>query len=157
MVLKQIRPIFYETYIAVIRNSIGTNLFRNFYAKIDGKKIDITKNGIFSCAFFVSSILLLFKLIRKIHGTVKETVRDFKKSNWKRIKKPKVGSILVWEAIDFGKGDFHKHIGFYIGSNKAISNSSKLRKPVIHHWTFGTKNKRPKRKIEAIYWNKKLN
>ncbi|MCX6813984.1 MAG: hypothetical protein NT078_02130 [Candidatus Azambacteria bacterium] len=116
------------------------------------------KNGGLSCARFVSSLLYLFKLIKDMHATVNGIVKDLKQSGWKKIKKPKIGSILVWEKIDFGNKDFHKHIGFYIGNNKAISTSSpKKGQPVIHHWTYGIKRNKPVRKVEAIFWNKKLN
>lgn len=140
-----------ETYLAVIKNSIGSKLFRNFYAKVNGKKTDILRNGELSCAFYVSSILLLFRLIKTGHATVDSTVRDLKQSGWKNIKKPKIGSIIVWKKISFGNKDSHKHIGFFIGNNKAISNISKLGYPREHHWTFGSK-----RKVELILWNKKL-
>ena len=153
---EKVIPILFDTYIAVIKNSVGSKIFRNSYAKINNKKTDILQNGNLSCAFFISSILVLFKLIKEIHGTVDETVRDLEQSGWQKITKPKIGSVIVWEKIDFGNKDFHKHIGFYIGNNKAISNSSKWKYPTIHRWTYGIKENRPVRKIEAIFWNKKL-
>ena len=154
---EKVIPILFDTYIAVIKNSVGSKIFRNFYAKVDGKKTDIMKNGVYSCAFFVSSLLYLFKLLKDIHGTVGGTVRDLKHSGWKKIKKPKVGSVLVWESIDCGNNEFHKHIGFYIGNKKAISNSEKLKSPAMHHWTFGINKNNSVRRIESIFWNKKLN
>ncbi|MDO8743301.1 MAG: hypothetical protein Q7J30_01975 [Candidatus Azambacteria bacterium] len=157
MKTQKVIPILFDTYIAVIKNGVGSKMFRNVYAKVDGKKTDIMKNGDVSCAFFASSILVLFKLIKEIHGTVDGTARDLGQSGWKKIKQPKIGSVIVWEKKDFGKKDFHKHIGFYMGNNKAIStNSSKNGQPAIHHWTYGIKNKKPGRNIESIYWNKKL-
>ena len=139
-----------DIYLAVIKNSIDSKLFRNLYANVNGKRIDITANGGLSCAFYVSSILLLFKFIKEGHATVDSTVKDLKQSGWKKIKKPKIGSIIVWGKM-VGKNGIHKHIGFYIGDNNAISNSEKFRCPKIHHWTFGAK-----RKIELILWNPKL-
>ncbi len=144
-------PIIPETYLAVIKNSIGSKLFRNLYAKVDGKRTDVMANGELSCAFYVSSILLLFKFIKERHATVDSTVKDLKQSGWKKIKKPKIGSIIVWGKIDFGNNDLHKHIGFFIGDNRAVSNISKLGYPGEHHFTFGGK-----RKIESILWNPKL-
>ena len=140
-----------DSYLAVIKNSIGSNLFRSLYAKVNGKRTDITANGELSCAFYVSSILLLFKFIKEGHATVDSTVKDLKQSGWKKIKKPKIGSIIVWGKIDFGNNDFHKHIGFFIGNNKAVSNISELGYPDEHHFTFDGK-----RKIELILWNPKL-
>lgn len=140
-----------DTYLAVIKNSVGSNLFRSLYAKVNGKRTDITGNGDLSCAFYVSSILLLFRFIKERHATVDSTVKDLEESGWKKIKKPKIGSIIVWEKIDFGNNNLHKHIGFFIGNNRAVSNSYKLGYPARHHFTFGGK-----RKIELILWNPKL-
>ncbi len=158
---EKVIPILFDTYMAVIKNSVDSKMFRNSYAKINGEKTDILRNGKVSCAFFVSSILALFPLFKLIkyppHGTVSGTIKDLGKSGWKKIKKPKIGSILVWEKIDLGNKDFHKHTGFYIGNNKAIStSSSKKGRPIIHHWTYGIKRNKPVRKVEAIFFNKKL-
>lgn len=143
-------PIF-DTYLAVIKNSLGSKLFRNFYAKVNGKRADIMRNGELSCAFHVSSILVLFQFVKGVHATVDSTVKDLQRSGWKVIKRPKIGSVLVWEKIDFGNRDIHKHIGFYIGNNKAVSNSFKRGYPVIHSWNFGAK-----RKVDLMFWYPKL-
>jgi len=153
---KKITTLFNDTYLAVIKNSVGSKLFRSSYAKVSGRKIDILENGSLSCAFFVSSILKIFGLIKELHATVDGAVKDLKKSDWRIINKPKIGSILVWEAKKGKDKKLHKHIGFYIGSNKAISNNAELRAPQIHRWTYGIKNGKPTRKIEAIFWNNKL-
>lgn len=160
---EKVIPILFDTYIVVIKNSVGSKMFRNSYAKVNGKKKDILKNGKVSCAFFVSSVLALFPLFKLIkyppHSTVDGTVKDLEQSGWQKIsteneKKPKIGSIIVWEK----NHNSHKHIGFYIGNNKAIStNSIKKGRPAIHHWTYGIKRNKPGRKVEAIFWNKKLN
>jgi len=143
-------PLVFDTYLAVIKNSIGSRLFRNFYVRTGRDRIDILRNGELSCAFYVSAILYLFKLIKDIHTTVDSTVKDLQKSGWKVIKKPKVGSIIVWEKMDFGDGEIHKHIGFYVGKGKVISNNYKFGCPIEHKWIF------PKRKVEMIFWNPRL-
>lgn len=151
-----VRVILNESYIKTIRNSVGSNLFRNLYAHVNGKKKDVLRDGVLSCATFVSSILHLFKLIAEVHATVDGTVTDLKKSGWRKIKKPREGAVIVWGAQRFGNNETHKHIGFYIAQKRAASNSYKKRQPVLHHWTFGIKNSRPVRKVEQIFWNKKL-
>lgn len=143
---KKIIPIIKDTYLAVVKNSVGSNLFRNFYVTIDGVKTDDTRDGDLSCAFFVSSILALLDLIKGVHLTVDGTVRDLKASGWKEVKKHEVGDVLVWEAKVGESGETHKHIGFFIGNDRAISNDSTLRHPAEHHWTFdGT------RKINLVF------
>lgn len=141
----------FDTYISVIQSSVGSKMFQHLYMTVDGKKRDILRGGELSCAFFVSSILLMFALIGERHATVAGTVAAIEKYGWKKIKRPKVGAILVWE-----EKKEHKHIGFYIGDNKAISNSPTKKVPASHHFTFGTLEGVPKRKIEAIYWHKNL-
>ena len=138
-----------DTYFAMIKNSVGTKLFRNFYAQIDGRKIDVMKNGGLSCAFFLSSLLSTLGLAKATHTTVESTVKDMEQSGWKPTKKLMPGSIIVWE-----EKKEHKHIGFYIGNNRALSNSSKKKSPATHHLTYGVKTA-PARKIEAIYQHKK--
>ena len=154
---KQSQPkiILYNSYIQAIRNSVGSNLFRNLYMLIGKKEVDVLENGNLSCAVFVSSILYFFKLLPDLHATVSSTVADLEKSGWISVKRLRPGTVLVWEAQKFGNEN-HEHIGFYMGANRAISNSSKKHRPAWHHYEFGTKNGQPVRKIKQIFWNKKL-
>jgi len=41
---KKIIPLLRDSYLAVIKNSVGSKTFRNFYAKVNGKKQDLLKN-----------------------------------------------------------------------------------------------------------------
>ena len=88
-----------DSYLKTLENSVGNKLFRNLYFDINGKRTDILKNGVLSCAAFVSWILKNFDLIKERHATVDGTMKDLKKSGWYKIEKPKLGSILVWEEI----------------------------------------------------------
>ncbi len=153
----KVKPILLDTYLAVIKNSLDSKTWRNSYVKIGNQKTDIMKNGNLACAFFVSSVLILFGLVEKIHGTVAGTIVDLKKSGWQKTKKLKHGSVIVWEAKIGKGGESHKHIGFYLGNNLTISNNSKSRKIAKHHFTFGVKNGKPIRAIESIWTHKKLN
>lgn len=149
---------FVRTYLAVIKNSVGSRMFRNFFMEINGKKIDATRDGVVSCAFFVSNVLHMFSplnLIKEPHLTVSATVIDLRKCGWKEIATPRIGAILVWEPklID---GSMNAHIGFYVGENKAISNFYATGVPAEHHWTSGTENGLPVRKVEMILWNTAL-
>ncbi len=145
----KVKPLLKETYLQMIKNSLGSKSFRNVYAIVNNKKTDITKNGDSSCALFVSSILVIFKLIKEMHVTVNGTIKDMRENGWQEIKKPKEGCILVWKEKE--TGEKHKHIGFYIGDNKAISNSSKRGYPTKHNWA-----KYDNRAVEFIFWNPKL-
>lgn len=136
-----ITPLVFDSYLAVIKNSLGSKMFRQFFARVNGKKTDILKNGELSCAFFVSTILAMFQWNKRGHTTVDSTQKDLLASGWKPLVKPRVGCVLIWNAVDYGKGDEHKHIGFYIGNERAVSTSSKKGIPVEHHWTFHGKRK----------------
>lgn len=144
----KIAPLIKDTYLAVIKNSVDSKSFRNYYAKVNGKRKDIMNKGELSCAFYVSAILKMFNLISQMHGTVDSTIKDMKENKWKETEKPNMGDIIVWEKLDFGK-EQHRHIGFYIGNKKAISNNFILRHPLIHSWDFNKK-----RKIELILTRK---
>lgn len=144
-----------NSYLKTIGNSVGSKIFRNLYFEIKGKKKDILENGVLSCAVFVSWILKTFNLLKETHATVDGTIKDLKSSGWHKIKVPKIGAILIWKEEKYDSG-LHKHTGFYMGNEKAISNSYKLKIPIEHHWTFGVKNGKPVRKVEEIWWHKKL-
>ncbi len=152
----KIEPILKDSYLAFIKNSSGAKSWRNFYAQVDGKKKDVLKNGDLSCAFFVSSVLVIFGLINKKHLTVKSTIEDMEASGWQGIKKPKPGAVLLWEKQKLGKGEEYFHLGFAISAKQAISNRWEHKCSVVHHITYGTKNNKPVRKIEKIFWHKKL-
>jgi len=153
---RPVTPLVKETFLAAVKNSVRTNTFRHLYAKVGSKKLDIAENGRLSCAFFVSSILTIFGLITSVHATVDGTNKDLGKSGWKRTKKPVIGSVIIWGLEKSKEGDIHRHIGFYIGNGKVVSNNSALGRPAIHDWAFGSRNGIPKRKIEAIFRHQKL-
>lgn len=136
-----------DNYIQMIKNSIDSKMFKNLYMEINGEKKDITENGGLSCAYFASSILYILKLVKGVHATVSGTVKDLEDSGWIQIDEPKVGSVLVWPETNFDGQGPHKHIGFYIGENRAISNNYKLGYPVEHDWQFNGE-----RKVEKILW-----
>ncbi len=146
-----VKPIVYESYLAMIQNSLGSNIFRKYYAIIHNEKTDVLQDGKLSCAYFVSGILVIFGLIKKAHRIVDNTVKDLIENGWIETSEPRPGAVLVWERQNFGDEE-HKHIGFYIGNNLAISNSYKERVPIEHDWQFDKK-----RKVEKILWSSRLN
>lgn len=129
-------PLRKETYLQVIKNSVGTNMFRNCYAEVNGEKRDITDDGDLSCAFFVSSILTVFRLIKEVHAAVSGTVKDLEDSGWQKTAEPKPGDVVVWAEQTDEKGESHGHIGFCIGENQAVSNNSQARTPTIHNLDY---------------------
>ena len=136
-----------KSYLKCIQNSVGTKMFRNLYLELDDKVFDATKNGELSCAFFVSGLLKIFQLIKAMHGTVGGTIKDLEESGWIKTAQPTPGSVIIWEATLNGENG-NEHIGFYVGRDRAISNSSTKKKINIHNWTYNNT-----RKIKAIYSN----
>lgn len=139
-----------QTYLSMIRQSVGTRMFQHLYVSIDGVIKDATNSGILSCAFFASSILVLNGLMKSVHGTVEATVRDMEESGWVKITEPRIGAVVVWEKSLEGDGE-HMRIGFVTGMHEAISNSSEEGVPIKHDLTFaGT------RKVTDVFWHEKL-
>lgn len=136
-----------KTYLKFIRNSVDSKMFRNFYLSRDGQTFDATKDGELSCAFYVSGLLVIFQLIKNVHGTVESTIEDLEESGWNKTDQPTPGSVIIWEAIQDDE-DGNEHIGFYIGRDKVISNSSTKKRIIMHNWTYDNT-----RKVKAIYSN----
>src|SRR3972149_4401027 len=87
-----------DTYLAMVKNSVGTKMFRHCFTSVAGRKQDILKNkGLphrLSCGFFASSVLLILDLIHEPHITVERTVSDMERSGWKKIGSPRIGCLL---------------------------------------------------------------
>ena len=142
-----VRRLNFKSYLRVIRNSVGSNMFRNLYVHTDkAGEFDALDDGSNSCAFYVSSILLIFGKVSGLHGTIGRTLEDMEESGWVITKKPKLGDVVLWEAQEFEDGR-HEHMGFYIGKGRAISTSSKQKIPAEHDQNFG----KEKRIISKIY------
>ena len=145
-----------KSLLAMINNSIkgGNNYtYRNLFFEDKGIVVDILNDGNDSCAVFVSWILLTLELIQGPHATVETTVKDLEGSGWYKIKKPRPGVILVWsEVVGLINCLSHNHIGFYVGRNYAVSNSSHdTGFPHKHHYTYNDA-----RSVEKIYWHPEL-
>jgi len=138
-----IQKLAHKNYLAMIENSLGVNLFRNFYVRFKDTLIekDVMENGNKSCAFYTSAILTLNGLIKKTHATVDSVIKDMEESGWIKTDNPKQGDIIVWEEKEGAT-----HIGFWWNALEAISNSSTEKFPVKHDLTYDDT-----RKITAIY------
>lgn len=149
----------FRSYIRTVENSVGSNIFRNLYFRINGRAIDVLEDGDLSCANYVTAILYLFDLVGERHTTVVSTVEDLSKSGWYEIQKPRKGAVILWgyKKKDKGTQGKHRHVGFYIDKETAISNSSSKRIVARHHPTFGTfPNGEARRDILVYYWHDRL-
>jgi hypothetical protein len=149
----------FPSYQKAILNSVGSNLFRNLYFRINGEVVDVLENGDLSCASFVTHILYLYGLIGERHVTVAGTVRDMSESGWYEIPEPREGALILWDLKkqDDSTQGKHQHLGFYIDAETAISNSSSERTIVRHHPTYGMfGDGEAQRDVLAYYWHNKL-
>jgi len=151
---KNIEKLQYETYLKMIKNSIGTKLFNSLIVKFknSGKIQDVCENGRKSCATFVSSILYLNNYIDRPHATIETTREKMIEAGWKKVLKNnlKFGDVVIWEKMKIGR-DTNKHIGFVLNKKQAVSTDWKKKKVVKHHITYGVINNKPRRKIIEVY------
>jgi len=89
----------------------------------------------------------MFGLLEEIRSTVSGVESDLLSSGWRKVDEPRGGCILVWEGKTGNSGEMHRHIGFYIGGERAISNNDEKKQPTEHGWTYNGR-----RKVTAIYW-----
>ncbi len=111
-----------KNYRSFIENLLGSEAWRHLYVESNGEVIDITENGENSCAYMLSSVLIIFGLAQKAHATITSTVEDMKKYDWHEVQEPFYGCVVEWDG----------HIGFYIDDKNAISNSSKTKLVTKH-------------------------
>ncbi len=122
-----------KNLIEIAKNFIGTKGFSNYFDK-EGN--DILKNGDLSCSIFISTILVIVRVIDGVSFTVNglinriEHSNNFKKiNNNLNISDLQKGDIIIWNSID---GDENGHVGIYTGGGFTISNMSSKGRPGSH-------------------------
>jgi len=139
-----------KNIVSLAKRSLGSPIFQNLYATVDGKEKDILRGGRFSCAFFISTILRQLDLIKEGHAGVAGLKKDIIESDWQKIDKPILGSVVFYDPDSSSKDELypegHPHVGVYIGNDTVISNSTEEKAPAKHHWTY-----EDTRKVTAIY------
>ncbi|MBU0647827.1 hypothetical protein KJ855_01460 [Patescibacteria group bacterium] len=143
-----------KTYLAMIENSVGSQMFAELWAKDEkGETKDVTNGGELSCAVFVTGLLKLNDMLSNQSATVEGAVKLMEKEGWKSVELDNIreGDILVWERKKTGYT--HAHIGFYVGDKKAVSNNWKLRRIVRHGWDYGGR----RRIIKVLRWGNGMN
>lgn len=143
-----------ETYLALIKNSIGTELFSDLFFMNNSDKpfegispheiVNVSKNGQLSCPYYVSCILhLIGGVIDAPHATIDGTLKAMRARGWQELSAEEglaPGDVVIWEKKeDDGSGhysDGHEHIGFILDENTATSSSSRQKKIISHHPEF---------------------
>jgi hypothetical protein len=145
--------LYQPSFLAFVKNSVGTKMFQTFYVKKEGKTFDVLRKGKLSCSVFASFALKMFGLIDKMHFTTPRTAEDLLASGAKKIPLNKIqpGDVIIWVPLKSALG-VHNHIGFYVGNKQAVSNSDKKLMVVKHHYLF--KGKRDIEMILRPLWKK---
>ena len=146
------KRLYFKTYLQLVRNSVGTEMFKSFYVTTPEQgEFDAMADGDKSCAFYVSAVLVLFKKLAGIHGTVESTIRDLVQSGWQEVSEDALepGDVIVWVRQKFDHGSY-EHIGFYLGEGRAVSTSWQDKKVIEHDLKFGSIN----RPIKCAYRTK---
>lgn len=134
-------------YIDLVHKLVWSNLFTYLGIKQEGEETftDIVEGGKYACAYFASNVLAYFKLIERWSATVKSLEKQlaekkFVKHEYTQGMNIRYGAIIFWNVENPTQESIsQEHVWFYIGDNKAISNSSFQKKIAIHplHWTNG--------------------
>ena len=157
--MEQFKPVLspkavFASYLFAIKNSLGSPMFQEFFLEgEDGELFDALKGGDIACGNVASWILHRFQYIKQPHLTVKGIEKDLLECGWTVVTEAQEGDVIIWApSRDHDPEMAHTHIGFSIGGDQTISNSTKLRHPNQHHLTFGTREDgSPVREITAIY------
>lgn len=142
----------YDTYISIIKNSVGSRLFNSFMVRIKdtGAIEDILKDGEYSCAFFVSSVLTLLHAIDKPCTTVSSLERKIEEDNhWFEVTADEIepGDVIFYEDTTFTDGSTDGHVGFVQDEQNVVSNNFQLRQITRHNLHL-----RPIKKIYRHIW-----
>ncbi len=119
-----------KSYLAMVRNAAkGENyMFQNKYALVNGVEQDITDGGSLSCAFFLSAVLYINKLIKDMHANMAGLEKDLEASGWVQISQTREGAVVVWEPRAPLKERSYEptqlHAGISVGGGRVVSNAS---------------------------------
>jgi hypothetical protein len=155
----KVEPLILRSYLAVIKRSIGSPIWQEFYASVNGKTTEVTRNGNVSCAWHITSILKMFSLVDTAQITVHRALDEMERCGWKKIARPRLGCIVIWgaqpadpERMKKDKNTYYpltRHIGFYIGGGQTVTNDGRgTHKPQIKALTY--------RPVENFYWHRGL-
>lgn len=146
------RPLaVYESYLEMIKNSVGSKMFQSVFVQDGNRVIDVTDKGDLACANYVSSVLSHFRLIAcPFYTTVDKTLEDMILSGWVRCDTAVAGAVVVWKGKTCSDGLSHKHIGFCLDETQAVSNCPVERSPRKHgiHCLLDGKRERA---VEAFF------
>ncbi len=151
--MKNFKILERDSFLVMINNSVDSKIFNSIIVEEEGTKRDLLNDGEFSCAFFVSGILVINQLLTKVRATVSNLSVDlFASEKFREIPESEIqaGDIIIWEKFVFPDGSVNAHVGFYLGDEWAVSTSYANKKVIKHHYkNFGQNGE--ERKIEKVF------
>lgn len=165
------KPLLLKTLLARLEKAPGIGIWKNFFVfKEDGQEVDITQDGGVSCATFVGGMLISLAdgLLKTPHAGVDGLEKDLINCGWHKIDftegeelkalEGHEGAIIMWGPRKGRDGILHRHPGFYLGNEMAISNDSRgTGVPHKHHYKYELEGPEyGPRPIESIYWHERL-
>lgn len=164
--MMRIKVNWFDTYLSRIKNSVGTNIWRNGWGvNVDDAQlgqIDFLENGRHSCSLYISGLLSNFAvynfdkkaydltLCPGMFSRVHQLYEGLLFIGWEPVPldQIEVGDIIFWEELAglvFIEKDNTKtvrgngdvgHAGFYIGDEKVISVYYKTGNPQVHDYLY---------------------
>lgn len=126
-----------ESLVKALENSVGSRLFNSLLVRFsDSEQVkDILNDGELSCAYFVSSLLVMHGLLGETHTTV-ANLRQVLTENpkWQEVPLESVeaGDVVFYKKRTFADGSGNAHVGFAVGKTDAVSTDYK-KKAVSQH------------------------
>ncbi|MCA9356668.1 hypothetical protein H6784_03160 [Candidatus Nomurabacteria bacterium] len=137
-----------ESFLIIIENSIGSKMFNSMFVRLkdSGAVTDILNDGEFSCAFYVSSVLMLLRVIEKPRATVlklKEVIVN--DSNWQTVEVDTIepGDVIFYVKTKFKDGTSNAHVGLALSKGEVVSTDHRVKKVAKHPVDY--------RPIEAVF------
>lgn len=108
---------------------LGSTAYRHYFqVSTAGETTDVVWNGDRACAFFVSRVLHRQALLACPHVRIASTLDCMAASGWEKDATERVGDVVVWDDV-LGAT---QHMGIVVGKGLYVSNSSSLRRPMVH-------------------------
>jgi hypothetical protein len=118
-----------KNLLYTIRAAEGSTLFKHNFVleKSTSSNIDTLEDGKLSCAYVVSCLLAIHRLIDRPHATVTTTLEKMEHAGWRKSDTPVPGAVVYWPVVEE-----HGHIGFYLDDDTYMSNSTAKGVPALH-------------------------
>lgn len=126
-----------KTFISRLFYAPETRIFRECWC-VDskGKSVDVCKQGLFSCALFVSNFAKMHNLIKIPTANCDTLKKELISCNWypcRDLKSIPPCAVVFWEPREANDGKMHEHVGFCYAPGYAVSADPRTEKEGSTH------------------------